>query len=237
MKTPRLYQNTLFKVGETFALDQAVAHHLFKVLRANSAQEIIVFNGDGQDYQAQILADKTAEVRILSSVKNTTESKLETTLVQGIAKGEKMDFLIQKAVELGVNRIIPMTSSRCVVRLKGEKANKRLAHWRKIIIHACEQSGRSVVPELLDIHTLDQVLNLNLDHLFVLHHRADKALSAYPATSQSALLIGPEGGLSAAEIDQALDAGAQPLLLGGRILRTETASLAALANMQLLWGS
>ena len=237
MKTPRLYQNTLFKVGETCVLDQAVAHHLFKVLRAGSTQEIILFNGDGQDYQAQVLTDKTAEVKILSSVKNITESKLETTLVQGIAKGEKMDFLIQKAVELGVNRIIPMSSSRCVVKLKGEKADKRLAHWRKIIIHACEQSGRSVVPELLDIHTLDQVLNLNLTHLFVLHHRADQSLSSYPATEQATLLIGPEGGLSSAEIDQALDAGAQPLLLGGRILRTETASLAALANMQLLWGS
>ncbi len=238
MKTPRLYQNTELNIGDTLSLDDGASRHLIKVLRATKDAPLTLFNGDGLDYAARIVsAQMPCTVELLASEQNTTESPLHLTLVQGIAKGEKMDFLMQKAVELGVNRIIPMDSSRCVVRLKGEKAKRRLEHWQKIIIHACEQSGRAVIPELLPIHSLSQVLDLELGSPFVLHHRADTPLSAYDKPTAASVIIGPEGGLSGAEIEQAVAAHCQPLLLGKRILRTETASLVALANMQLLWGS
>ena len=237
MKNPRLYQNTELSVGSLLTLDKAASHHLIKVLRATQAMPLTLFNGDGQNYAARIVSAQTpCEVEIVSSEKNLAESPLHLTLVQGIAKGEKMDFLMQKAVELGVNRIIPMDSNRCVVRLKGEKAKRRLDHWQKIIIHACEQSGRASVPELLPIHSLSDVLDLGLASPFVLHHRAEAPLTTYDTPKAASVIIGPEGGLSVDEIEQAVAAGCQPLLLGKRILRTETASLVALANMQLLWG-
>jgi len=237
MKLHRLYQNTQLTPGMSILLDDYAKHHLLKVLRFAEGRDIVLFNGDGMDYVAKVVrVKKDCEVEITAQTKNTSESKLDTTLVQGIAKGEKMDYILQKSVELGVNNIIPMDSERAVVRLKGDKVKKRLEHWRKIILHACEQSGRSVVPKLFDIHTFDQVLDLNLDNPFILHHRADKTLLSYEKIDKTAIIIGPEGGLSALEIQRAIDKGCKPLLLGQRILRTETASLAALANMQLLWG-
>ncbi|SMN11106.1 Ribosomal RNA small subunit methyltransferase E [uncultured Candidatus Thioglobus sp.] len=138
---------------------------------------------------------------------------------------------MQKAVELGVNKIIPIFSERCVVRLKGEKLQKRLNHWQKIIIGACEQSGSSVIPRLESAMRFDDFINTNFGNGFVLHHRADKSLLKMDKLDQATLIIGPEGGLSEQEIELATAQGAQALLLGSRILRTETASLAAIANM------
>ena len=238
MKSVRLYQNTTLKTGTQIELDELAAHHLLKVLRFPQGQNITLFNGDGFDYQTRVIsAKKTCLVEVLSSEKNNRESSLSLTLAQGIAKGEKMDFLIQKAVELGVNRIIPMQTERCVVRLSGPKLSKRIAHWQKIANHACEQSGRSVVVEVALAKTLSEVLTVNDGAGYVLHHRAKEGLLAMKAPTKATILIGPEGGLSDAEIDQAIASDFQPLLLGNRILRTETASLAAIANMQLLWGS
>ena len=169
--------------------------------------------------------------------KNNSESSLDLTLAQGIAKGEKMDFLIQKAVELGVNRIVPLQTERCVVRLKGEKIAKRIEHWQKIANHACAQSGRAVMVEVDTQKTLSEILSVKAYNGFVLHHQATNTLSDIKPTSKATILIGPEGGLSEQEIELANGAGFQSVLLGKRILRTETASLAAIANMQLLWGS
>jgi len=151
MKHVRLYQNAPLKINDTMMLDEYASHHLLKVLRFPQGQDITLFNGDGNNYQASVISvKKQCEVRINSCVPNLNESSLKLTLAQGVAKGEKMDFLMQKAVELGVSQIIPIFTERCVVRLKAEKLKKRMQHWRKIIIGACEQSGRSVVPELLD---------------------------------------------------------------------------------------
>lgn len=237
MKNVRLYQNTDLSVGNDLTLDAYGAHHLSKVLRFPEGQNITLFNGDGSDYSAQVLqAKKDCVVKILEKTQNHCESKLNLTLVQAIAKGEKMDFIMQKAVELGVNTIIPMFSERCVVRLSGEKLQKRLNHWQKILIGACEQSGRSVVPSLEQAISFEKFIGRDFGNGFVLHHRAEKSLLAMPTMQQATIIIGPEGGLSEAEISQAIQAGCQPLLLGNRILRTETASLAAIANMQLLWG-
>ena len=238
MKHVRLYQNALLKINDTLLLDEYGSHHLTKVLRFPQGQEITLFNGDGYDYQARVLSvKKQCEVEILTCVDNHSESDLDLTLAQGVAKGEKMDFLIQKAVELGVSKIVPIFTQHCVVKLKGDKLKKRMNHWHKIIIGACEQSGRSIIPALLEPLHFDEFIEQDFGCKFVLHHRAQKSLLEFEKTDQATIIIGPEGGLSEAEIEIAIQNNAQPLLLGARVLRTETASLAVLANMQLLWGS
>jgi len=238
MKKIRLYQNAVFKVGDKVSLEKNNEHHLLKVLRFPVGNIITLFNGDGLDYQVKIISTrKTYKVEVLSQQKNESESNLDLTLAQGIAKGEKMDFLIQKAVELGVTRIIPIQTERCVVRLKADKVAKRIDHWQKIANHACGQSGRSVIVDISLPQTLAELLNKPNHNGFVFHHRATEDLQTMEKPSKATILIGPEGGLSDTEIKQAIEASFQPLLLGKRILRTETASLVAIANMQLLWGS
>jgi len=238
MKNIRLYQNKVFKVGSEAVLDKDARHHLLKVLRFPIESMITLFNGDGYDYVAKIVSvNRICKVEVNTREKNNSESSLDLTLAQGIAKGEKMDFLIQKAVELGVNRIVPLQTERCVVRLKGEKIAKRIEHWQKIANHACAQSGRAVVVEVDTQKTLSELLSVKVSNGFVLHHQATNTLSNIKPTSKATILIGPEGGLSEQEIELANGAGFQSVLLGKRILRTETASLAAIANMQLLWGN
>lgn len=238
MKQIRLYQNTQFKINSKCLLDDYASHHLTKVLRFPQGQNIVLFNGDGINYTAKVLeVKKNARVKILSVVQNSSESKLNLTLVQGIVKGEKMDFLIQKAVELGVCKIVPVFTEHCVVRLNTDKSRKRTAHWQKIIIGASEQSGRSIMPEILHPLNLNEWLTQPIKNGFVLHHQAKQTLLQTKSYRNAHILIGPEGGLSTAEIAHANQAGYQSLLLGKRILRTETASLTAIANMQLLWGS
>ena len=238
MKTIRLYQNTPFTEGKTAELNSDNSHHLNKVLRFPVGKNITVFNGDGFDYKALVQgAKKTTSLQIISKSRNNSESKLDLTLAQGIAKGEKMDFLIQKAVELGVTRIIPMKLERCVVRLREEKVQKKIDHWQKIANHACEQSGRSVIVSVSDPVTLEGLLEEKGHNGFVLHHRAQIGLSQVQKTSKATILIGPEGGLTEKEVSDSEVAGYQSINIGKRVLRTETASLAAIANMQLLWGS
>ena len=238
MKKIRLYQNTVFKAGDKVSLEKNNGHHLLKVLRFPVGNTITLFNGDGFDYHAIVIrTKKTCNVEIVSQQKNESESSLDLTLAQGIAKGEKMDLLIQKSVELGVTRIIPIQTERCIARLKVDKVTKRIDHWQKIANHACGQSGRSVIVDISLPQTLTELLNQPNHNGFVLHHRATENLQTMEKQSKATILIGPEGGLSDAEIKQSIEAGFQPLLLGKRILRTETASLVAIANMQLLWGS
>ena len=238
MKTIRLYQNTPFTEGKTAELDSDNSHHLNKVLRFPVGKNITVFNGDGFDYTALVQdSKKTTSLKVISNARNNTESKLDLTLAQGIAKGEKMDFLIQKAVELGVTRIIPMKLERCVVRLSDEKVQKKIDHWQKIANHACEQSGRSVIVSLSNPLSLEELLEETNHNGFVLHHRAQIGLSQLKESSKATILIGPEGGLTEKEVSDSEVAGYQSILIGKRVLRTETASLAAIANMQLLWGS
>ena len=238
MKTIRLYQNTPFTEGKTAELDIDNSHHLNKVLRFPVGKNITVFNGDGFDYTALVQdSKKTTSLKVISKARNNTESKLDLTLAQGIAKGEKMDFLIQKAVELGVTRIIPMKLERCVLRLRDEKVQKKIDHWQKIANHACEQSGRSVIVRIANPVSLEELLEETSHHGFVLHHRAQIGLSQVQETSKATILIGPEGGLTDKEVSDSEVAGYQSILIGKRVLRTETASLAAIANMQLLWGS
>jgi 16S rRNA (uracil1498-N3)-methyltransferase len=238
MKKIRLYQNTALSVGNSIELSKDNSHHLNKVLRFPDGKNITIFNGDGFDYNATVqMLEKITSLSIVSKLKNDSESKLNLILAQGIAKGEKMDFLIQKAVELGVSSIIPMQLERCVVRLKGDRAQKKIEHWQKIANHACEQSGRAVIVNICQPTLLSDLLGNQNHNGFVLHHRANISLAQMPEHSSATILIGPEGGLTDQEVVDSTDAGFKSLLLGKRVLRTETASLVAIANMQLLWGS
>ncbi len=238
MKNVRLYQNTILNVGDCVTLDVYASHHLSKVLRFPEGRSVILFNGDGMNYITQVLqVKKECVVKILDKTHNLSESKLNITLVQGIAKGEKMDFIMQKSVELGVNKIIPIFTERCVVKLKDDKLIKRQLHWQKIVIGACEQSGRCVVPKVYTPINLKDFLRQPVINGFVLHCHCEQTLSDVTAADEVNILIGPEGGFSEVEIKKSIQAGYQPLLLGSRVLRTETASLVAIANMQMLWGS
>lgn len=157
--------------------------------------------------------------------------------MQGISRGERMDYAIQKAVELGVKRIMPVITERCNVQLSGDRAEKRLNHWQGVVISACEQSGRSFLPELLPITSLDTALaEVNDDCKLVLDPEAVQGFSSVKKASRITLLIGPEGGLSDTEVQRAMDGGFTGITLGPRILRTETASAAALAMVQARWG-
>lgn len=238
MKIVRIYQNIDLKIDDEIYLDDYATYHLVKVLRFLEKKNIVIFNGNGFDFNAVIIKiKKRCCVKIISCEKNNTESTLDLTLAQCIAKGDKMDFIIQKAIELGVNRIIPVNSERCVVRLNEKSIIKRRQHWQKIANHACEQSGRAVIVNIANLETLTQVLKNNKDFGYILHHRAEQGIINLKKPKKATILIGPEGGFSKDEITESIDFGFKPILVGKRVLRTETAAITAIANMQMLWGS
>ena len=220
------------------------AHHLRTVLRLRPGDKLTVIDGAQQAFQAELTAyeGERALVRLLSPEMLAREARLDVYLVQGIAKGEKMDWIVQKAVELGVAAIIPVASRRSVLRLEGERAQKRLAHWQAIVAAACEQCGRNRLPPVAAIDKLERWLSVPAaPPVMRLMLSPDAAchfddLPPPAAATRVEILIGAEGGLAVEEVEQALAAGFMPLRLGPRVLRTETAGLAALATIQCLWG-
>ena len=201
--------------------------------------ELSLFNGSGLELKAQLeqVDKRQATVKLQQPIETNNESPLDILLMQGISRGERMDYAIQKAVELGVKRIMPVITERCNVQLSGDRAEKRLNHWQGVVISACEQSGRSFLPELLPITSLDMALaEVNDDCKLVLDPEAVQGFSSVKKASRITLLIGPEGGLSDTEVQRAMDGGFTGITLGPRILRTETASAAALAMVQARWG-
>jgi 16S rRNA (uracil1498-N3)-methyltransferase len=245
VRIPRIYQAIPLVSGQTLELDAQATVHLTKVLRLRVGDALVVFNGKGNgegdgEFAAQVVdvGRRSASIEIGAFVPRTLESPLELVLLQGISRGERMDYTVQKAVELGVSRIVPVLTERTVVNLKGERQEKRREHWQGVVNSACEQSGRNRVPSVAEIVPFAAAIaevgqGLNL----VLHHRAETSLDALPAPQGPVtLLIGPEGGLSAQEIEAAVAAGFMPLRLGPRVLRTETAALAALSVLQWQWG-
>lgn len=227
-------------------LDEAASTHLLRVLRLKAGAPVIVFNGRGGEFDAVIANDsdkRRARLRLGQRRDPATESPLRITLAQGISRGERMDYTLQKSVELGVHRIVALTTGFSQVRLDGARLERRIAHWQGVIRGACEQSGRTVVPELQAGMTLAQWLaggatpaDASAARL-VLDPRAEHGLSAIAARpADVVLLAGPEGGLGDHEIAAARAAGFTGLRLGPRILRTETAGIAALAALQTLWG-
>jgi 16S rRNA (uracil1498-N3)-methyltransferase len=239
MRNPRIYTQQTLSANSALALDESASHHLARVLRFQVGQTLTLFNGDGREYAATISAidKRNVTVSINEAVAADRESPLAIHLGIAISKGDRMDLVIQKAVELGVTSITPLISERVEVRLQGERAEKKLQHWQGIVIAACEQCQRNRIPPLNPITPLhDWIAHVNAERKFVLHHRSETSLGEMAKPQSVALLIGPEGGLSDLEIASAEKNNFSALRLGPRVLRTETAPLAALAILQFAFG-
>jgi 16S rRNA (uracil1498-N3)-methyltransferase len=241
MRVVRHYVDAALAEGAIVALPEDAVAHLVRVLRLGLGDPVTLFNGDGFDYAAKIssVSKKAAEVQVLTQCRVENESGLHLTLAQGIARGEKMDLILQKATELGVIRIAPVITERTEVRLDNERATKRMLHWRGVVVAACEQSGRARVPEVMEPQALANFASDPTPGLrFILDPLAEKGIAdaGIEAGQRVTLLIGPEGGLSERDRLVLRAAGYQGLRLGPRILRTETAGLAALAAINALFG-
>lgn len=256
MTPPRFYCPGAITAGQVVELPANAAHHAARVLRLEQGDQVTLFNGEGGEFAAIIARIDKKGVAIAAEkyLAIKRESPLVITLVQALCANEKMDWVVQKAVELGVNRIQPVVSNRSVVRLSGERAEKRGQHWQQVVIAACEQCGRNQLPQVLPLRSLSDWLSeaagqqaterASSKLRLILSPTADKSLreyaeslSAVPTVPASiSLLVGPEGGLAPEEEDAAVAAGLIPLRLGSRVLRVEGAALAAVAAMQVLWG-
>lgn len=242
MRIPRIYdEQSILTIGAEFSLGEDGSGHVGRVLRLKSGDTIQVFNGSAREATCEITAvtKKEVTVRIISIQENNRESPLHLHLAQVISRGEKMDFTLQKSVELGVSEITPLISQRCCVRLDEDRLNKKMNSWQKIIISACEQCGRSVIPVLNNPLTLEDFINQDCPDLKInLHPRGKLGIPDLPVSPRQKirLIIGPEGGLSPDEIEFASRNGYQEVLLGPRILRTETAALTAISIIQSCFG-
>ncbi len=227
--------------GRAVELPELAAGHLVRVLRLGPGASVTLFNGDGLDYPAQIEAARKQRctVSIGAPQANASESPLHTVLMQGVARGEKMDLILQKACELGVSAVQPVLTERTEVRLDGERAARRHAHWLGVLRGAAEQCGRARVPELAPLRSLAEALATLLPgQRLTLSPAATGTLASREIdTAQPIqLLVGPEGGLGERDLQAAESAGFSAAALGPRILRTETAGLAALTVIQSRWG-
>lgn len=240
MAIPRFFSPDKLTADAFLPLDEQAARHAARVLRLREGDLVVLFDGTGGEYPASIAetGKHSVTVRLGAHHARECESALEVTLAQAISAGEKMDFTLQKATELGITRIQPLASERSVVKLSGERAEKRVAHWQGVVISACEQCGRNRIPTVDPIRPYNDWLGDNQPGLrLMLSPEAEISLCDLPRPDQPVtLLIGPEGGFSASETAAARHAKFTPVRLGTRILRTETAALAALAAMQALWG-
>ncbi len=241
MRIIRSHVDQPLAVGQRITLPEDSSLHLLRVLRLEPGDAVTLFNGDGHDYTARLLtaAKRGAEAEITGREPVPRESPLRITLVQGVARGEKMDLVLQKATELGVDGFTPVVTERTEVKLDAERAEKRMAHWRGVVAAACEQSGRAVLPRLVQPTALANYAGAETaDIKLVLDPQGDVGLAGVsPQPGQSiALVVGPEGGLSERDLATLRAAGFRGLRLGPRILRTETAGLAAVAALQALYG-
>jgi len=242
MRIPRIYTDQPLAPGREVLLPEQAGEHIARVLRLERGHPLIVFNGDGREYDANLasLAKRAVTAEIGTARDVDREAPLSLTLAQGIARGEKMDWILQKATELGVARIVPIVTERTEVKLDEERAERRLAHWTQVIASACEQSGRNRLPALQPPQRLDRWLGSLGDASatrLVLFPAGKVSLQQLPQMENGAILVvGPEGGLSDNDIALLTQTGFRGLRLGPRILRTETAGLAALAALQAIAG-
>ncbi len=241
MRLTRLFVPFPLAGQDEVELDERCRQHAVQVLRLRAGDPLLLFDGQGGEYRAELIAAsrRTARARLLEFVDRDLESPLAITLCQGIARGERMDWVLQKATELGVARVVPVICERTQVRLDTERRERRMRHWQGILIHAAEQSGRTRFPELRPPLPLPELLAEPFDGLsLILDPRARTRLAQLeaPDSARVGVLIGPEGGLSENEREAARAAGYRGMVLGPRILRTETAAVAALTALQLTWG-
>ncbi|MDE9429951.1 16S rRNA (uracil(1498)-N(3))-methyltransferase [Xenorhabdus bovienii] len=240
MRIPRIYHPERLSVETEIYLSDEAANHVGRVLRMSNGQPLQLFDGSNQVFDAELIeaSKKTIKVRITDGKLSDHESPLNLHLGQVMSRGEKMEFTIQKSVELGVNTITPLLSERCGVKLDAERLEKKLQQWKKIVISACEQCGRNRIPEIRPVMSLeawcaenDGSLKLNL------HPRASQSINTLPLPVEKIrLLIGPEGGLSAEEIEMTANHQFTDILLGPRVLRTETTALTAITALQVRFG-
>ena len=237
---PRLYCDLPLSPGAEIALPEAAALHAVTVLRLQPGDTLSLFNGAGGEYSASLVAvnKREARVRLNGFDARERESPLAITLALGISAGERMDYSLQKATELGVAAIVPLATERSVVKLAGERADKRQIHWQHVVIAACEQCGRNCVPLVAPVQKLFSYL-AEVDRsqrLLMLSPDAATPMKLKPCAERVVLLVGAEGGFAPSEYEAAEASGFEPVSLGPRILRTETAPVAALAVLQALWG-
>ncbi len=241
MTTARLYHSGELAPHREIFLDELAAHHAARVLRLKEKDAVVLFNGKGGEYSARITGISKTRVTVFTGEWQNIEreSPLDIILAQAVSSAEKMDFTVQKAVELGVAAIQPLTSQRAVVRMDAARAQKRIEHWRKVAIAACEQCGRNRIPQVADMVSLKKFLGKTESGALRLMLSPQGGLSFKQLEYQSGgiiLLVGAEGGLTAEEEQAAHSAGFTPVTLGKRVLRTETAGLAAIAAMQTMCG-
>ena len=239
MRLSRLYVDAPLNVGGRIELDDDAAHYVRTVLRLKTGDAIVLFNGQGGEYPSRFseVSRKNVRVEIEQFDARDVESPLRVNLGMGISRGDRMDWAVQKAVELGVTSLTPLMTERCVTKLTDAKKIQRWQHWQHIVQHAAEQSGRTRVPQLGDITDyLDWVDKQDGLKLFFDPHATQSLADLTPNDQRVTLLSGPEGGFSDAEREIAKAAGFVPVRMGARILRTETAVLSALSAAQTLWG-
>lgn len=239
MTGPRFFVDSPLHPAQRYELPVAVAQHV-RVLRLEPGEVVTLFDGGGRECRAELheVSKRQVVVEVGEGCLIDRESPLSVTLVQALQAGDRMDFTLQKAVELGVSVIVPVQAARSVTRLKGDRAMRRSAHWQRVVESACEQCGRNILPVLSPVASLgDSLTALPAEGLrLVLHPEAEQSLRGLAAARQVVLLIGPEGGFEAQELAMAEAAGFTRIAFGPRILRTETAGPAALAAIQTLWG-
>jgi 16S rRNA (uracil1498-N3)-methyltransferase len=240
MQIPRIYYPDTLITDEPTTLTQDATNHLANVLRLKEGHPIVLFNGDGNEYPAHLASVKKREVIALVDAKLSLsiESPLSIHLGQGVSKGDRMDTVLQKSVELGVQEITPIISERCVVKLSPERWQKKQAQWTKVIISACEQSGRNILPKLNPVISLQEWVKQSTAQMrLTLNPKSDTRIAQLNYQHQGfRLLIGPEGGLSDKEVYYAEESGYQQINMGPRILRTETAAISSLAILQSHFG-
>ena len=245
MPKTRIYQDSELTLNDTVKLSDDAFGHIVRVLRLSEGDTVALFNGkEPVQYTAKLIdvKKKEASAEIIKQEIIANESPINIHLGQGISRGDRMDYTLQKSVELGVNKITPLFTERCGVKLSGERLAKKHDQWQKIVISACEQSGRCIVPEVVEPMYLEDWLAQQTNSLKLnLHPKATHSIMTLPVDStenalQVRLLIGPEGGLSDEEISKANAADFQDILLGPRILRTETAALTAITALQCRFG-
>lgn len=240
MRLTRVFVEEPLATGSTLSIGGSAANHIMRVLRAREGDELTLFDGRGGEYGARVAGFRkdSVQVEVKEHRDVERESALDLTLAQGISRGERMDWVMQKATELGVTRIIPVVTERTMVKLDERQAERKIEHWRAIVISACEQCGRNRVPEVaLPMPYIEAVRSIDAEVTRVLLSPSGTLRARdLGHSTRIAMLIGPEGGLSDNEQEAALAAGFQPLRMGPRILRTETAAIAALAALQHNFG-
>ena len=240
MRIPRIYLPLELTLNQTFELNEHAFQHAVKVLRMKQGAELIVFDGKGNEYLSQLqeVNKKNAFINLHENINNPTESSLSIHLALGISKGDRMDFAIQKAVELGVTEITPLFTEYCVVNLDEKRIKKRLQHWQGIIVSACEQCGRSVIPKLNLTNSLISWSKTLSNTCLVFEPTATSSLKSISIENNHInLIVGPEGGFSSTEVNLLTDnKKVKTVKFGPRILRTETAAVSAITAIQLLWG-